>query len=1152
MDGDNRTYDAVEDMDGPNGYQQGYRLKSVGTLRPLVIPRGSGVGGDLDDFALCFDCHSSERILYSVENDFINIELAEVNQEIELDHSNSHQWRYDRWDSDRDVTASHDSGISCPTCHDPHGKIAFKDRATWSMTRGDLGIAHKREVEKTYGYVDNHDYAEPGGDLDCAHCHETPHTLLKGYIFQLGTPPPDAPAFSTSLDDTDSVTSPAFGAGPGIIEPGTSFEDYDHPFLGSQRGLLIDNDSEGVKFPVSNLSDNNNVLYGETIDFWYTPNFTPSSTSGKHVLFHCYTEVDSEPYFIKIKIDNASLVFSIRNGLGDFNYHAVRKVNLQSFADWEANTTHHIVCSWGPASGIHLYIDKVEPDHEHYAPSGYDPELDADYIGGMIEFPAEPNNYFYIGNRDPASLEDPQPANGIIDDFKIYGYQYQKFPKGLALFSKMGSGMEISTPVIGAGGYVDGGTLFYSSEHAQHVKSAPGWKINFPTSNLNSDNDTIDFWYHPNDETTESKTFFYCEKDGNNKAVIRMLLNRDIEFEIINEGVSHRLKTVTFPMQQGDFDYDNLHSYLDAPWFHIVCTWGEGGMHIYINDREATYEVKNGLSYYDGLWDFGDPEAPPLTPADFQIGSRPIIVDNVIVDYQEHADGFIDELRIYGYQADKPELEFTYDSLGYDHNGITISGRVGDVDSVTMNGLPGNPQTRNGYYYATVDSGWIGTVTPTKDGYTFDPPSISYDAPPVTSSMPNQNYTPIPQGINLEVPIEMIDSGISSRATTENFIRSAIRLDEADYDGATYYFEIVAENIDNYDHTVELADISNSHIKSTITVPGDTDVPTRWRSKPFTPNSGNNEYQLRLYGEATENILKVYAARIVVVQVNATRTRIQIPLLSGSATAYSNLLGIGTDTTSATTYTQNLPDGFSLWQKDLSAWGDLADGAPWTLEAVFGSTNGSYLANVCLFNKTKEDNDPGTPYPVTASELSQGNGYALQTVDFAADSANFDGEDVEQFEVRHRVGDASCQSRLARAALYVRLINLNKGEVYWRLARKGAASSGAINTVQRVLVNTDNYTTPSVYSQSTGRDSDLGTIAISVWDAQTSDFDTSGSHVSSAAIDLPSTTKSLVRTATNLSPDLRSGNRYLACIIGSDGTIVVTSSSLVVSFSESP
>ena len=63
---------------------------------------------------------------------------------------------------------------------------------------------------------------------------------------------------------------------------------------------------------------------------------------------------------------------------------------------------------------------------------------------------------------------------------------------------------------------------------------------------------------------------------------------------------------------------------------------------------------------------------------------------------------------------------------------FAISGSVGNpgggIIGVVMNGLPGNPSTTspNGQYTASVPYGWSGTVTPTKAGYTFSPPSQAY------------------------------------------------------------------------------------------------------------------------------------------------------------------------------------------------------------------------------------------------------------------------------------------------------------------------------------------------------------------------------------------------------------------------------------------
>ena len=67
-----------------------------------------------------------------------------------------------------------------------------------------------------------------------------------------------------------------------------------------------------------------------------------------------------------------------------------------------------------------------------------------------------------------------------------------------------------------------------------------------------------------------------------------------------------------------------------------------------------------------------------------------------------------------------------------DSNGDGIAG-------VTMSGLPGNPVTQSdGTYTATVDTGWLGTVTPTLAGYTFTPPSNTHVN--VTANL-TDNYT---------------------------------------------------------------------------------------------------------------------------------------------------------------------------------------------------------------------------------------------------------------------------------------------------------------------------------------------------------------------------------------------------------------------------
>ncbi len=70
---------------------------------------------------------------------------------------------------------------------------------------------------------------------------------------------------------------------------------------------------------------------------------------------------------------------------------------------------------------------------------------------------------------------------------------------------------------------------------------------------------------------------------------------------------------------------------------------------------------------------------------------------------------------------------------------FAISGTT-DISSVILEGLPQRVLTGpGGTYSTTVDYGWSGTVTPKKEGYTFDPPSKLYQD--VASVLPNESYT---------------------------------------------------------------------------------------------------------------------------------------------------------------------------------------------------------------------------------------------------------------------------------------------------------------------------------------------------------------------------------------------------------------------------
>jgi hypothetical protein len=70
---------------------------------------------------------------------------------------------------------------------------------------------------------------------------------------------------------------------------------------------------------------------------------------------------------------------------------------------------------------------------------------------------------------------------------------------------------------------------------------------------------------------------------------------------------------------------------------------------------------------------------------------------------------------------------------------VTISGSVG-LSGVMLKGLPDNPVTGwPGTYKDTLEYGWSGTVTPVREGYTFEPSSRTYSK--VTKNYYSQDYT---------------------------------------------------------------------------------------------------------------------------------------------------------------------------------------------------------------------------------------------------------------------------------------------------------------------------------------------------------------------------------------------------------------------------
>jgi len=94
--------------------------------------------------------------------------------------------------------------------------------------------------------------------------------------------------------------------------------------------------------------------------------------------------------------------------------------------------------------------------------------------------------------------------------------------------------------------------------------------------------------------------------------------------------------------------------------------------------------------------------------------------------------------------SDQPGQDYTGTMLTYTISGtISLATPAAPLSGVVMEGLPGSPTTdASGYYEATVDCGWSGTVTPTATRYVFSPSSRSYNN--LSSDQPGQDYEAYP------------------------------------------------------------------------------------------------------------------------------------------------------------------------------------------------------------------------------------------------------------------------------------------------------------------------------------------------------------------------------------------------------------------------
>jgi hypothetical protein len=149
-----RTY-----ASGSDNYQAGYRLRRVGAMEPMNIPRPK-TGGDphdyVDDFALCFDCHNSNELLGTSDE----WDASKTN----FDYNSGANGHYlhlsmSKTTFDSDFDSVGDSDFTCTTCHNVHGS------PTPAMTRhGELILGTRDDLPPDFGAL-NFSYLPAGATV---------------------------------------------------------------------------------------------------------------------------------------------------------------------------------------------------------------------------------------------------------------------------------------------------------------------------------------------------------------------------------------------------------------------------------------------------------------------------------------------------------------------------------------------------------------------------------------------------------------------------------------------------------------------------------------------------------------------------------------------------------------------------------------------------------------------------------------------------------------------------------------------------------------------------------------------------------------------------------------------------------------------------
>ncbi len=330
---------------------------------------------------------------------------------------------------------------------------------------------------------------------------------------------------------------------------------------------------------------------------------------------------------------------------------------------------------------------------------------------------------------------------------------------------------------------------------------------------------------------------------------------------------------------------------------------------------------------------------------------------------------------------------------------------------------------------------------------------------------------------------------VSSNTGPVTFNQTEVLINDADYDGnPTCTFVIVCNNLDTVARNVELVD-TLSNVYATIQVPAGTGTATLsvlFKSLTFSLAAGLTTYKVKLPQTSSNTQITVYKAVIAINQTNATKTRLQFPMIGSNSNGVQNDYILRTNSTA---FNQGASaDNWRHFIKESSKYG--ATIVNWSLEACAAGTLGGDVGECRLRNISTGNGVAGA----LITNIS-GTSFKVYNVDFSNGAADFVDGDEHEVQIRRVSGSGNCE--INRVALYIRITGLNKALVYLLLSylRPNVASNiTATNT--RVHFRRNDFSTILTEKFEVDGDLDSGTqFDVILFNAGANDSGGSGSDV---------------------------------------------------------